>query len=418
MMKRRTFTKGMLGGAAAAALARPAVARAATNTISFLTWNLIDAAEVVHSWIAAFKAANPGAEVEWLDKKGPDIPPFYQTQLAAGTPPDIIDIQGGLWDEYAAEGALLDLTPYLAKQPDVKARFNQDYLGNWVYGGHNYMLPFYISKTLLFYNRKRFAAVGLSEPAATFDGLMEQAKKLGGAQNSGFLTLNFDWLYWPLFKVNGIDLLTPDLKHTAFDTDATVALVERLAAATKDGAIDPISWTGRWVEPLGAFASGRIGMLNAHSPAYYFIKGQAPWVNQETLGVGWFPGYWSVPNSHGLGISKGSKNPELAWKFVNFVTSDPEATKLADDRRILTGNSAVDKALVASLEKTDPLGAAILRTQVEHTDRMTGNWPLAHYSRVVDAFWPGMQGALLGRRKAKPVIEAANRAVTRLLKED
>ncbi len=418
MMQRRTFTKGMLGGAAAAALARPAVARAATNTISLLTWNLIDAAEVVHSWIAAFKAANPGADVEWLDKKGPDIPPFYQTQLAAGTPPDIIDIQGGLWDEYAAEGALLDLTPYLAKQPDVKARFNQDYLGNWVYGGHNYMLPFYISKTLLFYNRKRFAAVGLSEPATTFDGLMEQAKKLGGAQNSGFLTLNFDWLYWPLFKVNGINLLTPDLKHTAFDTDATVALVERLAAATKDGAIDPISWTGRWVEPLGAFASGRIGMLNAHSPAYYFIKGQAPWVNQETLGVGWFPGYWSVPNSHGLGISKGSKNPELAWKFVNFVTSDPEATKLADDRRILTGNSAVDQALVASLEQNDPLGAAILRTQVEHTDRMTGNWPLAHYSRVIDAFWPGMQGALLGRRKAKPVIEAANRAVTRLLKED
>ncbi|MGH7158507.1 MAG: ABC transporter substrate-binding protein [Acetobacteraceae bacterium] len=417
-MQRRTFTKGMLGGAAAAALARPAVARAATNTISLLTWNLIDAAEVVHSWIAAFKAANPGADVEWLDKKGPDIPPFYQTQLAAGTPPDIIDIQGGLWDEYAAEGALLDLTPYLAKEPDVKARFNQDYLGNWVYGGHNYMLPFYISKTLLFYNKKRFAAVGLSEPATTFDGLMEQAKKLGGAQNSGFLTLNFDWLYWPLFKVNGINLLTPDLKHTAFDTDATVALVERLAAATKDGAIDPISWTGRWVEPLGAFASGRIGMLNAHSPAYYFIKGQAPWVNQETLGVGWFPGYWSVPNSHGLGISKGSKNPELAWKFVNFVTSDPEATKLADDRRILTGNSAVDQALVASLEQNDPLGAAILRTQVEHTDRMTGNWPLAHYSRVIDAFWPGMQGALLGRRKAKPVIEAANRAVTRLLKED
>lgn len=418
MMKRRTFTKGMLGGAAAAALARPAVARAATNTISILTWNLIDAAEVVHSWISAFKAANPGADVEWLDKKGPDIPPFYQTQLAAGTPPDIIDIQGGLWDEYAAEGALLDLSPYLAKEPDVKTRFNQDYLANWVYDGHSYMLPFYIAKTLLFYNKKRFAAVGLSEPATTFDGLMEQAKKLGGGQNSGFLTLNFDWLYWPLFKVNGIDLLTPDLKHTAFDTDATVALVERLAAATKDGAIDPISWTGRWVEPLGAFASGRIGMLNAHSPAYYFIKGQAPWVNQETLGVGWFPGYWSVPNSHGLGISKGSKNPELAWKFVSFVTSNAEATKLADDRRILTGNSAVDQALVASLEKNDPLGAAILRTQVEHTDRMTGNWPLAHYSRVVDAFWPGMQGALLGRRKAKPVIDAANRAVTRLLNED
>lgn len=417
MLKRRTLTKAMLGGAAAA-LARPATSRAATNTISILTWNLIDAAEVVHSWIAAFKAAHPGADVEWLDKKGPDIPPFYQTQLAAGTPPDIIDIQGGLSVEYAAQGALLDLTPYLAKDPGVKTRFNQDYLANWVYGGRNYMLPFYISKTLLFYNKKRFAAAGLTTPATTFDGLMQQAKQLSGGQNSGFLTLNFDWLYWPLFKVNGIDLLTPDFKHTAFATDATIALTERLAAATKDGSIDPISWTGRWVEPLGAFASGRIGMLNAHSPAYYFIKGQAPWVNEETLGVGWFPGDWSVPNSHGLGISKGSKNPELAWEFVKFVTSDPQATKLAADRRVLTGNTAVDQALVASLEKNDPLGAAILATQVEHTDRMTGNWPLAHYSRVVDAFWPGMQGALLGRRKAKPVIEAANRAVTRLLNED
>lgn len=416
MMKRRNFAKGALG--AAAALARPAIARAAQNTISILTWNIPDAADVVNGWIAAFKAGHPGVEVQWLDKKGPDIPAFYQTQLAAGTPPDIIDIQGGLSVEYAADGALLDLTPYLAKQPDVKARFNQDYLANWVYSGRNYMLPFYISETLLFYNKQRFATAGLTTPAADFDGLMVQAKKLGGGANSGFLTLNFDWLYWPLFKVNGIDLLSSDLKKTAFDTDAMVALTERLAAATKDGSIDPISWTGRWVEPLGAFASGRIGMLNAHSPAYYFIKGQAKWVNEQTLGVGWFPGYWSVPNSHGLGISKGSKNPDLAWEFVSFITDHAQAMKFATDRRVLTGNTGVDTALVAMLEKDDPLGATVLRTQVEHTDRMTGNWPLAQYSRIIDAFWPELQGALLGRRAAKPAITAANRGVTRLLNED
>src|SRR5574337_99251 len=88
MMKRRSFAKGALGAAAATALARPMIARAAQNTISILTWNIPDAAEVVNGWIAAFKAGHPGVEVQWLDKKGPDIPAFYQTQLAAGTPPD------------------------------------------------------------------------------------------------------------------------------------------------------------------------------------------------------------------------------------------------------------------------------------------------------------------------------------------
>ena len=39
------------------------------------------------------------------------------------------------------------------------------------------------------------------------------------------------------------------------------------------------------------------------------------------------PGDWATPNSHGFGISKGSKNPDLAWDFVqkNF---DALAVKL------------------------------------------------------------------------------------------
>ena len=416
-MRRRTFGKGLLAAGAGTALGMPMIARAASKTISILTWNIPDAADVVNGWIAAFQASHPGTEVQWLDKKGPVLPAFYQTQLAAGTPPDIVDIQGGLSVEYAADGILLDITPFLAKEPAVKARFNQDYLANWVYGGRNYMLPFYISKSLLFYNKQRFAAAGLPAPADTFDGLMTQAQKLGGGSNSGFLTLNFDWLYWPLYKVNGIDPFTSDLKRTAFDTPAMIALTDRLAKATTAGAIDPISWTGRWVEPLGAFASGRIGMLQAHSPAYYFIKGQAKWVNESTLGVAQFPGYWAVPNSHGLGISKESKNPELAWEFITFITDHAQATKFATDRRVLTGNIGVDKDLVALLETQDPLGAAVLRTQVEHTDRMTGNWPLANYSRITNTFWSELQGALLGRRNAKEAIESANRQLTRILNE-
>ena len=76
-------------------------------------------------------------------EKGTELPAFYQTQLVAGTAPDVVDLQGAIWVEYAANGALLDLTPYLKKEPEVAKLFNPDYLASWQYQGKNYMLPFY-----------------------------------------------------------------------------------------------------------------------------------------------------------------------------------------------------------------------------------------------------------------------------------
>ena len=412
-MKRRTF----LAGTAAATLARPAIAQT-SKKLTFLSWNIVDQAELFKRWFTEFSQQHPGVEIEWLDKKGPDVPPFYQTQLAAGTPPDVVDLQGGIGIEYAAQGALLDLTPYLAAHPDVKARFNQDYLNNWVWQGKNWLVPFYVAKTLLFYNKPLFQKAGLPGPASSFDELLGHAEKIGadGGDQTGFLTLNFDWLYWALFRLNGIELLTPDLKKTAFDTPQMAEVTTRLAKATAGTAINKISWTGRWVEPLGAFASGKVGMLNAHSSAYFFLKGQGAWINQDTLGVAELPGNWSVPTLHGYAISKGTKNPDLAWAFIEFVTARKQAQEMADNRKILTGFTEVDKTLMAELEKSEPLAHAVLATQLEHTDKLCGNWPLPNDSRVKEAFYPELQDALLGRKQAKAALETANRKVTRELR--
>lgn len=398
-----------------AALALPAIAQS-QKQVSILTWNIPNAQPLMTGWIKDFTATRPGVSVQWLDKKGPDLPSFYQTQLVAGTAPDLVDLQGGIGVEYAAQGALADLTPHLEQHPDVRQRFNADYLANWVYEGKNYMLPFYISKTLLFYNKTLFKQAGLEAPAASFDGLMQNAAKIGGSDATGFLTLNFDWLYWPLLKVNGIELLSPDLKQTRFDTKKMAEIVARLAKATETPAINKISWTGRWVEPLGAFSSGRVGMLHAHSPAYLYIKGQAPWVSGDTLGVGHFPDYWSVPNSHGLGISKQSRNPELAWEFLSFLTDRQQALAFARSFKVLTGNTTVDHTLLDEMKTEDPLGQRVLQTQIEHTDRLCGNWRLGNDSRVKDAFWPHLQSALLGHRKPAAALRAAKRDVERVLR--
>jgi ABC-type glycerol-3-phosphate transport system substrate-binding protein len=415
MITRRTLLKTAAAAAATGLVHAPALAQG-SKKITFLTWNIIDQKELIEGWIKRFQASHPGVEVEWLDKKGPDFGPFYQTQLTAGTPPDVINTQGALGLEYAGQGALLDLTPLFAKESAVKSRYDAGYLGNWVYEGRNYMVPFYITKTLLFYNKPMFAKAGLAGPPQSFDDLLAFAQKMSsGDASSGFLTLNFDWLYWPLFAMNGVQLVTPDLKKTAFNTPKAAEALDKLAKATQSGAINKISWTGRWVEPNGAFGAGNVGMLHAHSPAYFFFKGQGSWVTPETLGVAHMPGFYATPNSHGLGISKGSRNPELAWEFVKFITDSGQAGELAERRKLVTGNVAVDKATLAKLEKDDPTVYQILKTQVEHTDKMTGNWRFGNDSRIKEAFWPEVQSALLGRKDAKSALADADRRVAREL---
>jgi len=396
-----------------ALLNTPALAQ--QKKISFLTWNIADQEELFKEWIAEFKKIRPDVDVEWLDKKGPEFPAYYQTQVIAGTPPDIINTQGGLWLEYAAAGGMVDLTPYMAKEAEVRKRFNADYLANWTYEGKNYMLPFYISKTLLFYNKTMFKEAGLAGPPQSFEQMMDYAGKMSKGDKTGMLTLNFDWLYWPFFKMNGVELLSPDLKKATFNTPKAVQTLEALAKATADGGINKISWTGRWVEPNGAFAAGNVGMLHAHSPAFFFIRGQAPWLNAETFGVAHVPGGWATPNSHGLGISKGSKHPDIAWEFLKMVTSEKWTAKFSERRKVLTGNIASDTTTLEKMRKDDPLAASVLQTQLEQTDKLTGNWRLAQDSRVKNAFYPEIQNAVLGRKTASEALKEAETKVNRAL---
>jgi ABC-type glycerol-3-phosphate transport system substrate-binding protein len=414
MFKRRTILEAAVLGAAA--LAMPFRARAQrSRKLSFLTWNIADQEQLFKAEFADFQKAHPGVEIEWLDKKGTELPAFYQTQLVAGTPPDIVDLQGALWVEYASGGALLDLTPYLAREPEVARLYNRDYLAGWQYQGKNYMLPFYISKTLLYWNKIMFAAAGLSTPPQNFDEILSFAAKMAHGEKTGFLTLNFDWLYWPLFKMNGIELLTPDLKRAAFNTPQALDVLARLGQATESGAINKISWTGRWVEPNGAFAGNTVGMLHAHSSAYFFVKGQGTWINPDTLGVAQLPGYWATPTNHGFGISASCKDPALAWEFIKHLTGDKWATEFAKSRKLNTGNIAADREGLQAIRADDPLGAQVLATQLEHTDRLTGDWPLPFDAQLKDAFYPEIQNAVLGRKPPKAALADAERAVNKLL---
>ena len=387
----------------------------APRKISLLTWNIPIYKERIEGWIADFKKMHADVQVEWLDKKGPDWGPFYQTQLVAGTAPDVIDVQGGLWLEYAANNGLVDLGPYLARDAEMKDYYNARILPTWNYEGKQYMVPFYISKTLLFYNKTMFREAGLTRPPQSFDELMAFTQAMGKGEKSGFMTLNFDWLYWPLFAMNGVELLSADGKKAAFNTPVATKVLEALTKATADGAINKVSWTGRWVEPNDAFASGTVGMYQAHAPAFFYVRGTGKWINAETLGVANMPGGFATPNSHGFGISKSSKYPELAWDFIKVATNEKWGYTFGTTLRNLTGATRVDTRVLEYFQKEDPLAHTVLRTQIENLDKLVGNWRQAKDAQIKEAFYTEIQATLLGRKPAAQALAEAERKVNRVL---
>jgi ABC-type glycerol-3-phosphate transport system substrate-binding protein len=388
-------------------------AEAQGKKLSLLTWNIPIYKEKIEGWIADFRRLHPDVTVEWFDKKGPEWGPFYQTQVVAGTAPDIIDTQGAIWLEYAANGGLVDLTPFLQRDA-VKGHYNAHFLKTWVYEGKNYMVPFYITKTLLFYNKTMMKEAGVARPPQSFDELLDAARKMTKGETSGFLTLNFDWLYWPLLAMNGVELLTADGKKAAFNTPAAIRTVEALAKATAAGVINKVAWTGRWVEPNNAFATGTVGFYQAHSPAFFYVRGGGPWISADTLGATHMPGGFATPNSHGLGISKSSKHPELAWEFIKIATNEKWAYTFGKNFKLLTGTT-VDDRLLEELGQEDPLAAGVLKTQLEHLDKLVATWPLGKDAQIKEAFYSEFQAAVLGRKPAPAALAEAERKVNRLL---
>jgi ABC-type glycerol-3-phosphate transport system substrate-binding protein len=56
-----------------------------------------------------------------------------------------------------------------------------------------------------------------------------------------------------------------------------------------------------------------------------------------------------------------------------------------------------------------------MRTQLEHLDKLTGNWPAAKDAEIKEAFYPELQSALLGQKSAKAALSDAERKVGRVL---
>ena len=291
-------------------------------TLSFWTLALTPTyTDFIQGLIDQYESEHPDIKIDWQDLPWDGIQDKFLTQTAGGNPPDIINIWSQLALTYGSKGALLDLEANATDEQKgiyLEAAYESACLGECVYA-----FPWYATPNITVYNKALFEQAGITEVPTTYDQVMDLAidfKEKTGA-----------YLFTPasvfhVFYSYGIPMLDDTKTKATFDTPEALDLLEKLKELGDAGAIvsEPGTWDN-WDNDRQLYANGKLGMILGGAQTVSRLKDEASAdimentaVNEAVLG----PANVSGEAIMNLVVSSGSKNPDEAIAFANWITND------------------------------------------------------------------------------------------------
>ncbi|WP_423918761.1 ABC transporter substrate-binding protein [Frigoribacterium sp. 2-23] len=265
------------------------------------------------------------------------------TAVSSGEGPDVLNI-GNTWAvSLQSSGAFVPWEGDALKEIGGQDRFVQS---SWATGGAEGQaptsVPLYGLSYSLYYNTKMFEAAGITEPPATWDEFVADAKKLTidtngdgtidqwGVTMAGSSVSNNAHQAFVRGLQNGGSLYTKDGKPQ-FDNDGVVKgvkeWVDLIAADKVVSPSDAESVNGS--DMAATFAQGKAAMFFDQAPganlaARDFKDYAAAPVPLEKAGATGLEGTMSHVAGINISVFKNSKNVSASEDFVKFLTSDDE----------------------------------------------------------------------------------------------
>ena len=212
--------------------------------------------------ISAFEKSHPDIKVDVTAIPWTNFDQQVQTMIQNKQYPDITE--GDYFSNYAQDGLLYSAADVLSNPGNLLPAFKTQ----GTYNGTQYGMPFTTSSRTLFYNKKLFAAAGITAAPQTWADVEADAAKIKKLGKVGFgLPLGAEEaqaesLLWMLGDSGGYQT---DGKYTINST-ANVEAFTFLKGLVSAGDTEPNPATVNRTDLWGQFAQGTIGMING-SPA-------------------------------------------------------------------------------------------------------------------------------------------------------
>jgi raffinose/stachyose/melibiose transport system substrate-binding protein len=296
--------------------------------------------------IKRFEAANPGVTVEMtVQADALQAHQTFRTAGLAGNAPDIANLWAGQFI-YALRDVTQDITPYIPKDDLTNIAGWDTVTLDFKPGSPIIGYPTPDNQMCFFlYNKKIIQQVGLDyekNPPRTVDQFMADMEKIKAAgftpmaadEGAGY-TYYFFYIagYWWV-QQNGLEpILAEDQGKAKFADDQallkTLDLYHQIYAKgymNQDAATSADSWN--------KFLQGQVALYPSTNSA---IKDATDALGEENVGAILPPEISAdakIKNSliggpgQSLVVSKNSKNPELAVKFLSFINSKDEVLQL------------------------------------------------------------------------------------------
>jgi multiple sugar transport system substrate-binding protein len=311
-------------------------------TLRYLTWYGGDRRPTTDAWIAAFNQEWPRATVEVEEVTLADFPTKFQTQLAGGTPPDLVVADSHAQSKWFDTGAHLDLSPMLARD---KINLQRDYglVGIEFWCGKVYFVPFFSDANAWFYNKTMLQRAGIKDPWAdgkgdwSLDDLYAMAKKVTqdhdgdgvpdewGIWNSWGVSENGPWTW-----TRGGDV--QDFQKMQYTVDSPLSIQGHQQLydwLLKDRIILPQDQQQKITQAnpgRDPFSAGKVAFrLRAVNDVTLYqrqVAGAFEWdcllfpkLDDKHPGVGLAAG-------SGHSVVKESKSPEQAYQLVRVISTD------------------------------------------------------------------------------------------------
>jgi multiple sugar transport system substrate-binding protein len=329
---------------------------------------------------------------------------FVQRQEAKSGDCDVFRSDVIWTAEFASQGWLYDLGPYMETQKD---RFFDSSLETATYDGKIWGVPSYTNAALLYYRTDK-----VDEAPTTWQQVYQEAQGKGGIvfQGAAYEGLTCDWL--ELAYSNGGEVLSEDGKKAVIDSPENVQATQLMADAVKNGAAPKGVVNYMEPESLTAWQTGKPAFMRNWPYAYGLSQDTARLKGKFKVST--LPEMEGKQSVSILGggnsvISVYSDNPGGALAVVDFLATQ-------DWQTTLTAKFSQASPLKATWEQPEVQKAipfyAELRDAIENA-RARPVSPV--YPQISQAIYKNVNKAITGQTSAEDAMKSAQEDIEKAL---